>query len=367
MGGDINISGGTINATNGRIELGSLNSDSVNFQKAEKGFTFDFDDVADVNLKNIVLDNLSALNVSGNRNGFIKIRSSALNILGESTISSNSSGEIALESTNSIVLDDQSKIVSEASNSSEKGASIFIETKKLSISNAAQIASITDGKSNAGNIVIKGISINLQDAIITPEGVESSSILTRTIEGSSGNAGNININTEELKASGGAKITSDSFSSGNAGNISISATKFIEFSGSLSLPSNVNISEVASSNSPALISSVAVNKGNSGRIKLSTNNLSFTNGASIFSANFGSGISALVEINSNKINFSGTASDGKVPSGIFVSTGGLMDGGSVFVNTQQISIKTTNLRRDSRQGKSFWAWMISSIFSVEVI
>ncbi|NJL53350.1 MAG: filamentous hemagglutinin N-terminal domain-containing protein [Hydrococcus sp. SU_1_0] len=112
VGGDINISGGTINATNGRIELGSLNSDSVNFQKAEKGFTFDFDDVADVNLKNIVLDNLSALNVSGNRNGFIKIRSSALNILGESTISSNSSGEIALESTNSIVLDDQSKIVS---------------------------------------------------------------------------------------------------------------------------------------------------------------------------------------------------------------------------------------------------------------
>jgi filamentous hemagglutinin family protein len=338
VGGDINISGGTINTSNGRIELGSLKSDFVNFLKTENGFAFEFDDVADINLKNIVLDNSSTLKVSGERNGFIKIHGSNLNILGKSLVSNNSSGQIFLEFANKIVLDDQSKIVSEASNSSEGGADIFIETTKLSINNAAQIASITDGQTNAGNIVIKGISISLQDAILTQEGVESSSILSRTVEGSSGNAGNIIINTEELKADGGAKIQNDSFSSGNVGNINISASKLIEFSGSLSLGSNGAISALDSGNSPSTISSVATSEGNSGRIQVSTSNLSFSDGASIFSANFGSGASALVDINSNKINFSGTTGSGEVPSGVFVSTGGLMDGGSVFVNTQQISI-----------------------------
>ncbi|MFL9457782.1 filamentous hemagglutinin N-terminal domain-containing protein [Tolypothrix campylonemoides VB511288_2] len=145
----------------------------------------------------------------------------------------------------------------------EKGAvgnagDIEIYSRTLSLSDGAEIQSLTRGNGKAGNIRVNASeSVNLSG--FSPKGFSSGlissteqgatdsggdvTVTTGTLRISNGavlsartrsgkNGGNITVNTNTLQLTDGGQILTSSFSSGSAGNITVNATDSVHISGS---------------------------------------------------------------------------------------------------------------------------------------
>ncbi|WP_414581731.1 hypothetical protein [Scytonema sp. PCC 10023] len=104
-----------------------------------------------------------------------------------------------------------------------RGGDIRINTGTLSVSGYHQINTRTQGQGDAGNIVIDANSIVFDGSGVS---VSSGASQENRLPGTSGNGGNIKINTGSLLVTNGAKIFADSEISGaTAGNIEINASR----------------------------------------------------------------------------------------------------------------------------------------------
>ncbi|MEH1858390.1 MAG: filamentous hemagglutinin N-terminal domain-containing protein [Nostoc sp.] len=103
-----------------------------------------------------------------------------------------------------------------------KGGSIIINTPHLSVSGDHEINTRTQGQGDAGNIFINANSISLagSDVFIT-SGASQDERLT----GTSGKGGDINITTNSLLVTDGAKLSANTEIQDAAGNININASR----------------------------------------------------------------------------------------------------------------------------------------------
>lgn len=205
--------------------------------------------------------------------GDISITTGVLNVDRARIVSLNSpngsSGNIDVDASEAIILTGDSRLStgiepdSETENMSEienVSGNITIETDLLQVKESSFIASSTQGKGDAGRIVITADRVTLDNI-----GFENTGIFSRVLNSANGDGGDISISASSLRILGGARITTESLSQGDAGMIQIDVDEDIEVSDG----STINASSSF--------------QGDAGLVEINANNLYLHRNASVFS------------------------------------------------------------------------------------
>jgi filamentous hemagglutinin family protein len=183
-----------------------------------------------------------------------------------------------------------------------------ISADQLQIINGGIISASTLGSGLGGDVVVVANTVKLDGVSPFPG---QSSLLTVSALGS-GNAGNVNIQTQVLSVTGGSTLNTSTLASGNAGNLVINATRSIEVSGGAPpLNGVIDGSEIASAAtivSPELQQRLGlppVPSGTAGNLTINTPLLSVLNGATIKVDNQGLGNAGSLRVNANTIDLKG--------------------------------------------------------------
>ncbi len=148
---------------------------------------------------------------------------------------------------------------------------VAIQAEELYLDQGGLIATSVDGEGNAGNIFIQAPLIRLSN--VSKSQLIASGIYSRVRDRGNGRGGNIVIDTEDIKLSGGSVITTDTRSSGDAGSITINAER-VEIEGRGQFPTRSQFSALAST-----VDRIGIGQG--GNIQVNTDALIMTDGGQI--------------------------------------------------------------------------------------
>ena len=115
-------------------------------------------------------------------------------------------------------------------NSTRDAGNLTINTQQLLVKDGGQVSVSTFGKGNAGELTINA-SESVEVIGVSANGKFSSGILAQALEGSTGDAGSLKINTQQLLVEDGAQVNAITFAEGNAGNVTISAKEPVQVIG----------------------------------------------------------------------------------------------------------------------------------------
>ncbi|MEA5519113.1 filamentous hemagglutinin N-terminal domain-containing protein [Limnoraphis robusta] len=210
------------------------------------------------------------------------------------------------------------------------GGQIIIETQQLQMADASQINVSTSGAGNAGNITVKAENINLSGFGFSPEGeMLSTGFLAGS--GSTGNAGTIIIEAEQLRITDSAGVSVASDNAGNAGTIIVRAA-------------NVELLDAVNNQGSSLIDASVkpTGTGSGGSVIIEAERLVLRNGGRIEArtAN-GEGRTGQILINaSESVELSGVIPGSELlGSSLFTSTTGSADAGDITIFTGKLSIQ----------------------------
>lgn len=185
------------------------------------------------------------------------------------------------------------------------GGNINLTTGSLSLTNGGLITASTQGKGNAGNIVLSvrnqtvldGLDplprISLPDYLLPFQ--QSSGVYSSVKPRGVGNAGNINLTTGSLSVTNGALVIVRTEEQGRSGNIVVNAADFVNIDGVGS--------DLSSSGLFAPTESKATGQG--GDIIVNTNNFRVSNGAVVNSQTQNNNDGGNITINANRFEATG--------------------------------------------------------------
>ncbi|AFY44913.1 filamentous hemagglutinin N-terminal domain-containing protein [Nostoc sp. PCC 7107] len=309
--------------------------------------------------QSISLDNTSVIGntvdvrAAGN-GGDISITTSSLSLSNNSGVITFSSGRgnagnLMINVNENISLDNARIASGIEAGAVGQGGDISISTGSLSLNNNAGIgAFFEDGNGNAGNITInarKDIFLDSQSSI------ESTTILA-------GNSGDVRISTGSLLLTNTASISAATFGTGNAGNVIIDARESIFLDSQSRIASSVQelargqggdikitTNSLSLSNSAALFTTT-LGQGNSGKINIATNSLDITNNAIISSITLGQGNAGNIIINARE----GISLDGGFILSA-VNTESVGQGGDIGIITESLSLTNNAILSSSTLGQ----------------
>ncbi|MEH1820007.1 MAG: S-layer family protein [Nostoc sp.] len=231
VGGDLYLNGATLSAERGRVELGSVKGAGlVNLILTAQGYTLGYGDVQ--SFGDIKLAQRSLLDISGVNAGSVQIQGRQIQFTDGSLVLAQNfgnlpGGDIHLQATEAIDLIGttadatiRSGVRSEALGIGASGK-ISIITPRLTLKQGAGLNSTTLGKASGGNIHIDATAIELSGFSPTNAG-NITSINTATL--STGNAGDVFVNSNSLLISSGASLSSTTFGSAATGKVTIRNT-----------------------------------------------------------------------------------------------------------------------------------------------
>ncbi|MBW4629987.1 MAG: filamentous hemagglutinin N-terminal domain-containing protein [Brasilonema octagenarum HA4186-MV1] len=202
VGGDINSDDGRITLRGGRVELGGLaGAGTVGLDVSGNTFKLNFPN--DSLLSNITLANDARVAVRGNGGGDIVVNANNFTAtyggrLTAGTEGVGNAGDITVNVNNFNI---------SGVGQSGLGAGVGNQT--------------VDGASgNAGNIFINSKSFNASSGAV---------VRNQVLAGSQGDGGNINITTGSLSLIDAASLDTNTYGQGNAGNVSVRASGSVEF------------------------------------------------------------------------------------------------------------------------------------------
>jgi len=310
VGGDLIFNNGFASAVSGNIQLGSVASPGfVSFNITPIGLGLKYANVA--NFGNIELSGLSAVTASGPGGGAIALRGGNVTLRDRAALISYTIGDI-------------------------NGRDITVDAAQLKILDQALISTATTGTGVGGNVTvratdsveIKGIgfdNFNRTVLDVGATGTPSSSTVQSGIavltEGA-GRAGNIAVDTKQLRLEEGARVLNPSFSTGNGGNIAIKASESVEVSAS------------------GVITS-AGNRGNGGTLTIDTGKLTVRNGAVVATATLGAGNGGNLTVRaSEQVLLTEYRPDSSLGTGIATNSfGATGNPGNVEINTRSVLIE----------------------------
>jgi filamentous hemagglutinin family protein len=224
---------------------------------------------------------------------------------------------------------------------------LSIQTRQLIVRGGAQVTTGAFGDGVGGSL-----SVNASDSIelngFTANGPFPSGLFTENVEGT-GASGNLSIQTRQLRILGGALISTSGIGGGLAGNLSINASESIEVSGIFRSGRFV---------APSSLATIAFGEGDAGAMTLQTRRLIIRDGGNVSASTSGSGnggrllvraselvqlrggSSPLLSILSSNTRGSGTAGELSITTRrlqlqggaqITAGTFGVGDGGSLIV------------------------------------
>jgi filamentous hemagglutinin family protein len=356
VGGDIAIEGGFLSTPGGRIELGSVGSNSVvSLTPIEQGWQLGYEGVQ--NFQDLSLSGAAYVYSKGDSSGDIQIQGRQISLTEGSDVeliaqgtSEDRAGNLIVKGSESVTLSGNALefdpslefIATYFANNTEndatgEGSKLTVETPKLIVNNGARIFTNTKGSGQSPDVQINAPQIELDGAFIDNE-ISLSVIAAEANETATGNGGKLTINTERLNVKNGAQISASTFGKGNAGDLSIEASE-IELAGK-----ELRLPEPAPSGLFAQVNGEGT--GNGGTLSVSTGKLIVKDGAQISTAARNSGNAGDINITaSNSILLSGAAN---IPqpgerdrSGLFVSAeqNSTGNGGNLKVNTKLLTIE----------------------------
>ncbi|WP_009632125.1 filamentous hemagglutinin N-terminal domain-containing protein [Synechocystis sp. PCC 7509] len=298
VGGNINLDGGNITAIEGRIEIGSVNSLSlVSLKTTNQGWTLGYEGIE--NFQDIRLSQGSTLDASGESGGSIQIQ-------GKDVILSNASQILA------------------QTQGSGNGGNVVINAQKLIVLDGSQISTAASGfylfeppyfipgTGNGGNIMINASESVEISGISELEEFSGLSSATFT----SGNAGDITVNTSKLIVRDRGLITTESsvvllpdqtiLATGQGGNITINASESIELIGG-------NLSKKTG------LSTTTQGSGNAGDLILKTGTLIIRDGAEVSVSSENTGNAGNLEVTASTVSLN---NQGKFTATSKLGTGG---------------------------------------------
>lgn len=237
------------------------------------------------------------------------------------------------------------------------GGNLRIQTERLSIEDSGKVQVSTFGEGDAGNLSVLATNIEILDTGIDSSfqtgifaevssdasgmggnlNIESSSLniagnLTRISVDNFGlgNAGNLDIVTNQLIARDGAQISASTSGEGNAGNLMINATELVELRGEGDFPTGLF----------AQVNPGATGAG--GSLKLTTGQLNVIDGAKIQVSTFGAGDSGDLFISATDVDIFETPINNFFSTGIFAqvaSNNAQGNAGDLTIKTNDLSIR----------------------------
>ena len=262
VGGDITLEGGSLTASEGRIELGSVAENNlVSLNLTNQVLMLGYEDVQEFRNIQIIQRNFNAslipsvIDASGEGGGDIQVQGNTVEIIGFPVL-----------------------LINQSIGDRDAGE-LTINAGKLFVRDGAQVNTTTLGKGKGGNLIVNASdSVSLIGTWINSDGDEfSSSLVSAT--GAAGKAGDITINTPKLIIQNGAGISADVAgmggnpflppARGEGGNLIINTSELIELTG--------KSSGKAVSTLRALTNGV----GDAGNLKMSTKELIVRDGAEI--------------------------------------------------------------------------------------
>ncbi len=255
--------------------------------------------------------------------------------INSSTSGQGNAGDINLQSNRQINLDGNARVVSRVEQGAlGNGGTILIDTVDLSATNVGTLEATTNGRGNAGNVIIQARnSVKFSESVIreNQREITSSGISTSVGQFGIGKAGNIRIDSASLfmQESG---INAFTRGEGDSGNIDINS------SDSVFLDKSTIASIVGYPLSPGQFG-----KGDGGTIRINTNSLVLTNGGQLQASTFGQGNAGNIIINARKsADFSGFRDFGedRFYSSLFsvVGSNSIGNGGTIRVDTKSLSL-----------------------------
>lgn len=265
VGGDITLEEGRLTAAEGRIELGSVGGESlVSLNPVKEGWVLGYENAKsfqNIRLTGRIATDLgneaSLITTSGEgKSGSIQVQGNLVELVGSAYLKNGNIG-------------------------AGDGGDITITANKLSVRDGAQIINPALGSGRGGNITVNASESVDVASILSADNIPILSAISTT-SGSSGNAGNLTINTGTLRIQNGGTVTAESSgtllppsyiqlepATGKAGNLTINATKSVELIGKLSdnVRSNLSASTLGS--------------GDAGRLTINTGQLIIRDGAEI--------------------------------------------------------------------------------------
>ena len=178
------------------------------------------------------------------------------------------------------------------------GGDIDIQTGYFTLSTGSHISALTYGSGNSGDISIKAKDALIGAAFESSDSLTPSKVTCQTMKGSTGNAGNLNIDTESLTLTKGGQISASTYGSGDAGHVNINAKDVLidgvfEESSKEIHPSMINCQTDPGST------------GNAGSLSINTKSLILSNGGQISASTFGSGDAGDVNIKAKDVLMEG--------------------------------------------------------------
>jgi filamentous hemagglutinin family protein len=333
VGGDVVLEGGTLKASGGRIELGSVAGSSfVNLTGIDKGYALGYQGVSA--FKDINLSQKAAVDASGAGGGNIQvwgrrvaiangsqIEASTLGAESGSTLNVNASQSLELTGTSNDGNYFSGLIARVAPQATGAGGNLNIETSRLIVRDGGIIATSTRGDGKGGNLTVEARDLT-QVSGISADGRIHSGLFTTTELQATGAGGNLNIKTNRLAVQNRAVVVTATTSKGTSGNLDVKAAD-VQISG-------------------GLLSAATRNVGKAGNLKIETKDLTIQNKAIVSVASRDSGQAGNLQITAGSI---------KLDKGSSVTAaGGAGSGGNIQLQAQDLLLLQGNSEITAKSG-----------------
>ncbi|EAZ88113.1 filamentous hemagglutinin N-terminal domain-containing protein, partial [Crocosphaera chwakensis] len=313
LGGDVIFDGGILSAINGNINVGAVQSGFVSFSFIDNKLALNYDKVSHFN--NIDLKNRSFINTIGLSPGSLNFYAKNLSITDGSiamifNVGSDFGHSLTVETTDSLTVSGKSEelnqssfittqtigtgssgkinintprlfvnsegIISSLTLSEGQGDDINIETQKLFVEGGGGITSAVLSTGDGGDVNIfatqeVNVSGSAPGVILSTflPGFSNFPSSLGSFTGSTGDAGNLFIISNNLKIIDGGNVGTATFEQGNGGQVFIDVQDSIEVNG------------VTPLFFPSIINSAAYGDGQAGQIILNSNHLKLLDGGNI--------------------------------------------------------------------------------------
>jgi filamentous hemagglutinin family protein len=291
VGGKINLNGGVLTASDGRVELGSVTNGIVQMILLSQGIQFNYGGLSnfdDIQLaqRSLVDINAGSIQVQGRQITFTDGSVLWAQNRGEQisgTIRVNGSRGVTLRGTSSDVTI-PSGIVTETVGTAAAG-NIIVATPQLMVQSAGKLSSITYSQAMGGDIATKAENLSISG--YSPLSPDLYSVFG-TVTVGSGKAGNVSVSTQNLSIADGGYFGSSTLSNAQGGNVVVNADA-IEVRGA----------------TPAFFPSVLVSStlgrgGNAGNLTLNTRTLTIKDHGLVVTSSIGVGSAGNLTVNASE-------------------------------------------------------------------
>ncbi|NEO86827.1 MAG: filamentous hemagglutinin N-terminal domain-containing protein [Spirulina sp. SIO3F2] len=384
LGGNVTLNGSTVTAPAGRIELGAVLDDAtVTLSEVSDGWTFDDATISgsgDVRLEQATLalvgDGGGNLNIQGQN-----ITATDGTFINSVMTGSQNGGTMQLKATNTVEFDggsslfpdayygagnasavvisantlrmdqqsyiwsygydaglsaditvtaktiellDRSVILTLALSNGDSG-DISVSVDTIDLQGGSQIGPGTFGSGDTGNLTVRASTAILADGAFSLAPNVTSGFYVNSEAGSTGNSGNIDVETQQIVLSNGGTFINSTLGAGNAGEVKVTADT-IDIMGNSANGVRSGIFTQADERS------LSTTTGSGGKINLNVRQLTLQDGGEISASTFGPADAGTIAINANEIQISGT--DSSISSESFNAG----NAGSIRLNTDRLTV-----------------------------